>query len=382
MEVKTMNTRILLLGAALLFFFGYDGVASGAEAYSSQTLFVIPWSKPAGKGTTSGGLRLLVPTQVSADFQPSIKGPQFFDVDLEGNVYVGTYGSQPPEVHKYSPGGNWIWTIRGAAERDFETVSLEQRRFAEIESMCCDNDGNVYIVEGYDPADDRIAKYDSNGQFSEFVRTGVPNPLRLKRDPAGGIAFLARRENDNDPRGGVVYPALWKENKTVRDPGAGKPKDANGRIYYGEFSEEYPLGAFPLPPGTKHVMKKMGKAIVLKRGTPVAKGALAPAGTDLETLIPYPFTLSGQNIIASDLKGSLYVDLYLNDPAVPEESRGRIVKVDPLSRLVLADIVRFPGEKTLNMINFDPVIVPETGDIYEFYDLRDGLHVVKFSIQR
>jgi len=350
-----------------------------AEIYTSETLFAIPWSTPAtaAAGTTHG-LRLLIPTQVSADFQPSIKGPGGFDVDLEGNIYMSTNAQRPPEVRKYNPKGELLWTIRGALERDFDSVPLEVRKFAEIGETCCDDEGNLYVTESLDYHEDKVAKYDKNGQFREFVRTGLRNPIQLRRHPGGGIAFLATM---NNAPSGVAYPAVFKDNSTSRDPGAGKPKDATGRTYSGEFVEKYLSPVGHPTTGPKYVQKDLGREVVLLRNPPRKKDKFWEWEDEvvLEILVPYPFTIYGQHIVASDSWGHLYLDLYLKDDLLTADQRDRIVKVDPISRQIVAEIMRYPAEKTMDLTHRDPVVVPETGDVYEFYDLPDGLHVVKFS---
>jgi len=353
------------------------GFVAAGQGYSSQTLFVVPWNEPTGMATTSGGLRLLVPTQVSAEFLPPIKGPQFFDVDLEGNIYVGTNAQRPPEIRKYNPEGNLLWKIQGELERDFVTP-LEKRKFMEIESFCCDDEGNVYVQEPFYTPGDKIAKYRRDGRFIGFISTGLAGPLRLKRHPGGGFEFLATM---NNAPSGLAYPAVFKDNTTSRDPQAWHAKDINGGVYGGNFFEEYPGGVGIATTATKRVMKQMGRAIVLKRGIPVPKETFwARTGVDLEILIPYLFTLSAQHIVASDSQGYLYLDLNLKADLLTPDQCHRIVKVDPIRRQIVAEFIRYPAEKTMDLTHRDPVVVPETGDVYEFYDLLDGLHVVKFSI--
>ena len=374
--MKTPNLAALVL--ILLGSSPEVGSVAAGEAYSSQTLFVIPWNEPPGKGATSGGLRLMVPTQVSAEFLPPIKGPQFFDIDLEGNIYVGTNAQRPPEIRKYNPEGNLLWKIQGELERDFVTP-LEKRKFMEIESFCCDDEGNVYVQEPFYTPGDKIAKYGRDGRFIGFLATGVAGPLRLKRHPEGGIAFLATRNNEPS---GLAYPAVFKDNSTSRNPQAWFAKDINGRVYGGSFSEEYPEGVGIATTATKRVMNKMGRAIVLKRGIPVPKETFwARTGIDLEILVPYPYKLSGQYLFGSDAAGCLYLVLAVDDDLVPRDQRERIAIVDPVARQIVGEYISFPGEKSLDMVSAIPVLVPETGDVYEFYDLLDGLHVVKFSAQ-
>ena len=361
---------------------GGHGIAARAvEAYSSETLFVVPWERTDRKATgiTSAGLRVRIPTQVSAEFLPPIRGPQFFDVDLEGNVYIGTNAQRPPQVRKYSRDGTLLWTIRGGDKKE----PRERRIFAEIESVCCDNIGNVYINETLDWQDDRVAKYDNSGRFLGLIRTGLKHPHRLQRRQQGGFSFMAPM--DNDPTGlPFAYPAVFEENRTSRDPGAWHPRDANGRTYAGSFSEEYPVGIDWRPTtATKRVMKKMGKAIVLKRNVlPKKEEFSVGAKSDAEILIPYPFVISGHHIVAPDFKGFLYMDLFLEDDSVPPDQRDRIVKVDPMKGEIVGEFLRYPAEKTIDMTHRDPVVMPETGDVYDFYDLRDGLHVVKFSTNK
>jgi len=354
------------------------GVAhAGRERYTSQTLFVVPW------GEVGNGFRVVMPTQpAGAEFIPPIKGPGPFEVDREGNIFVAGNQSGPSEGRKYRSDGTLLWRIQGAQKHDF-SQPLEARKFTGIMSMCCDDEGNLYVRELIGTENhDKLAKYTSKGDFAGFVSTGLKNADQLRRNPGGGITFLAFRKDNSGPSG-KLYPTMWKEGQAAQIPTVHGPRDAQGMPYYGHFKERYPAGTDRSASPPKVRWEPLGRRIILLRQvwSPSQQSWDRPSSAT-KIVVPYPHNVQAQDIIASDVAGNLYVLAYMKDERVPRDREKRMVKVDPLHAEVVAEMVMIPGVQTLDLISNPPVVVPETGDVYDFLDFSDGLHVVKYSIQR
>ena len=349
------------------------------ETYTSTTLFVVPW------GGAQDSFRVVMPSQPArADFVPPIKGPQFFDVGRAGNVYIGM-NAQPPEIRKYSQSGQLLWRIQGGDRRKSVTddfIPFEQRKFAEINSMCCDDEDNVYVAEFDTVGDkgDRLVRYAADGTFAGFVSLGLKDACQLRRHPGGGITFLAKMEND--PRSpSLAYPALWRDGKAAHDPTVHRPQDAYGRQYAGRFEAGSRWAWDSATSKAKQINRAPRNTIVLVRqGVRTKERFWEMTKSDGKIVISYPAMIRAHDIIGSDLAGNLYVDMLLAEQGLSVYEKDRIVKVNPITEEIVADMIRYPPPMTLDLISYPPIVVPETGDLYDFLDLSDGLHVVKYSV--
>jgi hypothetical protein len=367
--------------ALLLFLVTVRRAQPWPETYTSETLFVIPW------GAEKDGFGFILRTQVDNEFFAQTKVPRFYDADPQGNIYIGTNISRPPHVRKYNSRGELVWKIVGGYWEDPDDgrpLSLEERKFAEIESMCCDEGGNLYVAEAMGRSGDKICKYGSNGEFVEFISTGFKKPHRLRRSSQGGVTFLAVMPDD--PTGlPLAYPCSYISGVCTRNPNARFVRDAHGNMYDGVFSSTdiVDVDRSTSPPALVY-RGNVGKFVLLKRIVPKTKERFwGPQEFDLEVRIPYKYEIAGHAICGSDIPdGNIYLTLYSRDERLSRSQRRRLVKVDPVGNRVLAETTLIPGSLTVDLISSAPVFVPETGEVYEFYDMLDGLRVVKYSIKR
>lgn len=344
------------------------------ETYSSETLFLIPW------GEEQGGYDIGVPTQTDTGFIPPIKGPDKFEVDAQGSIFIGSNAQTPAEVRKYSSDGTLLWRIQGATKYDFSRP-LKERKFAGIQSMCCDNQGNIYIAELSDHHEDKIAQYGSDGRFIGFVATGFDFPVALKRHPDGGVSFTGRWRNN--PQGvSFSYPCIYRDGVARLAADAGAPKGPNGRVYSGFNSEHDTVGIDRSTTPARKIRRGSMSEIILARYVSKPIERHWPKEPDREIQMPYPHILSGNTLHAADANGRLYVEVYIKDEAVPVGQKSRLLKIDPITEKIVAEIILIPGKKTRDLIAYPPVVIPETGDVYEFPDLPDGVHVIKHTLLR
>ena len=342
------------------------------ETYSSETLFHIPW------GEEQGGFEIRVPTQTDTGFIPPIKGPNQFEVDVQGNIFIGSNAQTSAEVRKYSSDGTLLCRIQGAPRYDYSRP-LEERKFAGIESMCCDNQGDIYIAEFLEYHEDKIAQYGSDGRFIGFVATGFDYPGALKRSPNGGISFSGRWRNN--PQGvSFSYPCVYRGGVARLATDAGAPKGPKGRVYAGFYSEHDTVGTDRSTTPPRKIRRGSMSEIILARYVLKPIERYWPKERDREIRIPYPHKLSGNMLHAADATGRLYVEVYIKDEAVPVGQKSRLLKVDPVAENIIAEIILIPGENTRDRIAYPPVVIPETGDVYEFPDLPDGLYVIKHTL--
>jgi DNA-binding beta-propeller fold protein YncE len=88
-------------------------------------------------------------------------GPRGVGVDKQGNVYVALHNKQPDHfVEKWSPDGKQLatWGNPGTEDGQFSAFGSD----GGPRGINVDSQGNVYVT---DPDNDRVQKFDSNGNF-------------------------------------------------------------------------------------------------------------------------------------------------------------------------------------------------------------------------
>ncbi len=196
---------------------------SRVQKFDSNGTFLLKWGRP-GNG----------------DGQFALHSHLSVAVDTQGNVYVTDTDNS--RVQKFDSNGTFLlkWGSKGSGDGQFG----EDHNWRGPEGVAVDSQGNVYVA---DPANQRIEKFDSNGNFlSQLGGKGTEdgqflNPGDVTVDQQGNIYVTDNQQNVGGPTSRFskfdsngTFLLKWGETGTglgMLNYPAGIAVDQQGNIY-------------------------------------------------------------------------------------------------------------------------------------------------------
>jgi DNA-binding beta-propeller fold protein YncE len=165
--------------------------------------------------------------------------PHGIFVDKNGYIYCT---SDDHTVKKFGPDGKLLVCLgnknrpsrTGCVNKDYRTIRRASGPFHHPTDVACDEDGNLYVADGYGNA--RVHKFSKEGELilSWGRPGGGPGEFRLPHGiyvDRSGIVYVADRENNR-------IQCFDSEGKFIRQWDANRPTDVfvhGGAVYVPEL---------------------------------------------------------------------------------------------------------------------------------------------------
>ena len=151
-------------------------------------------------------------------------------IDRAGNKLLSfAHGDGREKCDMYS---NVLWSVPKDKMMDNAPIGKDNYSFSSPSGVCIDGQGNVYVA---DTGNDRIMKYNSEGEFQSVFQSGFDKPRAVAVNADGSSIFVC---DSNNKRVAAVDAKTKKTILTITNEKFANPDaiclDAQGSIWVGD----------------------------------------------------------------------------------------------------------------------------------------------------